>query len=331
MSEPSPARGPEPAGSDAAPDAALADVWLLLDELPRGTASAALTATTIEMAAVAADAAARGGSGSRRQRRAWLGPAAAVAAALVAGAVAGRLTAPDPDRLLLEHLPVVRHLDLVREAGSTTFLKEVAGRGGPPLRLLLRQGPEAARQDASAFTAAVESLGRLARADTAGRRAVVAALAIEERAELERSLREFATLSGAERKTLTAVADALVDPARPELRAAALDWHRWLAVTRPEDRADIVGSNTDKRLDWIDWYAARIEGRGRPGAGDRPPPGRWPPGGEPPRGPDGRMRRPPPRGPGPESREGPPREGPPPPPFRPDGAPPPRESRAPPG
>jgi hypothetical protein len=322
MSEPSPAQRPEPAAADAAPDAALADVWLLLDELPRGTASAALTATTIEMAAVAADAPGRGGDRSPTHARPWLWPAAVVVAALVAGAVAGRVTAPDPDRRLVENLPVVRHLDLVREAGSTTFLKEVAGRGGPPLRLLLRQGPDAARQDASEFTAAVESLGRLLRADTAARRALVATLGVEERAELDRALRDFGGLSGAERETLAAVAAALVDPARPELRAAALDWHRWLAVTRPEDRDDIVASGTDKRLDWIDWYAARIEGRSRAAPPDRPPPGRRPPGGDAPRGPDGRQRRPPPRGPG----DGPPR-----PPFRPDGAPPPPETRAPPG
>lgn len=297
---------------DAAPAEALSDVWLLLDELPRGRASATLQATTIEMAAVQTAGPTAADTGGTR----WLVPAAVVAAALVAGWIVGRATAPDPDRTLLEHLPLVRHLDIVREAGSVGFLEQVAGRGGPPLRLALRQGPEAARQEVADFSAAVESLGRLLRADTAARRGVLAALPVEERAELERSLREFTALSGAERKTLAAVAAGLVDPARPELRTAALDWHRWLTVSRPEDRADIVASGTEKRLDWIDWYAARIEGRARPGGPDWPPGLRRPPGGDRPWWQ--------------QPRNAEPGAGPPRPPFRPDAPPPPPETRTPP-
>lgn len=317
-------------GSDAAssaPAEALSGVWLLLDELPRGAASARLMATTIEMAAVG-PAAAPPATGLSRAR-AWLGPAAVVAAALVAGLVAGRVTAPDPDRRLIEHLPLVRHLDLVREAGSVTFLEEAAGRGGPPLRLVLRQGPDAARQDASDYAADLDSLAELLRADAAARRTFVAGLPVEERAELERSLRRFTGLSGAERKTLAAVAEAIADPSRPHLRAAALDWHRWLMASRPEDREDIVASGTDKRLDWIDWYAARLEGRGRAGPPDRPPGMRRPPGGEFPRPLDGRFRRPLP----PRDEPRPPAE--PPaaapagqPTLTPDGAAPPPETRA---
>ena len=306
--------------ADAAPEGALSDVWVLLDELPRGVASPVLTATTIEMAAVAVAGPGAGGDPGAG-RRAWLGPAAVVAAALGIGAAAGRMTAPDPDRNLLEHLAVVRHLDLLQEAGSVTFLEAAAGRGGPPLRMVLRPGPEAARQDEAGFNTKIDSLRRLERADAASRREFVAGLPVEERAELARSFRGFAALSAAERKTLAAVAEALVDPDRDDLRSAARDWHRWLAASRPEDRDDIIASNADKRLEWIDWYASRIEGRGRPGQPDRPPPGRWPPGGEPPRGFDGRFRRPP---------DGPPRE-PPPRPVRPERSAPPPETRAPPG
>jgi hypothetical protein len=313
---------PDQRAGDAvdAPAGALSDVWVLLDELPRGAASSALTATTIEMAAVAA--APVGGREGRAGIRAWVGPAAVVATALVAGLIVGRATAPDPDRRLLEHLPIVRHLDLLRESGSVTFLEAASGRGGPPLRMVVRQGPEAARQDAAEFTESLASLGRLLRADVAARRSIVADLTVEERAELERSLREFTALSAAERKTLATVAEALADPARPELRAAALDWHRWLASSRPEDRGDIIASNADKRLDWIDWYASRVEGRGWPGQSDRPPPGgRWPPRGDYPPGPDGRFRRPP------RDEAAGPRT----PPVRPDAPAPPPETPAPPG
>lgn len=323
---------PERSAADAPgpPSEALSEVWVLLDELPRAAASPVLTATTIEMAAATA-ADARPASGARSILRRWLAPAAVVATALVGGLVAGRVTAPDPDRRLLEHLPLVRHLDLLREAGSVTFLEEVSGRGGPPLRIALRQGPAAARQDMTERTNALADLDRLLQADAATRRRFVADLPVEERAELDRSLRTFAALSGAERKTIAAVAAALVDATRPELQAAALDWHRWLAFSRPEDRDDIIAASTDKRLDWIDWYAARIEGRLRPGPADRPPGARWPPRGEPAGGPDARFRRPlPPRGEGPEPRDRPERQGPPR-AVTPDAAPPPPETRAPPG
>lgn len=328
MSGSTPAPRAGAAGPDAAPEQALSDVWVLLDELPRVAASAALTATTIEMAAVAVDGGHGGHSTGRPggAARAWLLPAAVVTAALVGGAVAGRLTAPDPDRTLIGNLPLVRHLDLLREAGSVTFLEAAAGRGGPPLLLVLRQGPQAARQAVAAFDAKLESLGELQRADGAGRRAIVAGLSVEERAELERSLRDLTALSTAERTTLAAVAVALVDPDREQLRDAARDWHRWLASSRPEDRDDIIASNTDKRLEWIDWYASRAEARGRPGQPDRPPPD-GPPGRRPPGGFDGRFRRPQPPNEG-RPPEGPPRE---PRPVRPDRPAPPPETPSSPG
>jgi len=305
--------------SPSDPAADLGPVWDALDALPRATASATLAATTVELAAVAGGRRSRGAIGVSRHIVRWLGPGVAVATALLAGIVAGRITAPDPDLRILEHLPLVQHFDLLREAGSTKFLEELQRRRYllPP-RLMVRKSPEVREDEKRQFEAALAALRASFAVEPtddrlAARRAAVQALPAEERVELERAAESFARLSAAERQAIDSVARALVDPARPELREAAVAWHQWLLAARPEDRPDIVARGTDKRLEWLDWYAARFEGRG----GDRPPrvgPDLRPRGpraegtGEPPR--DGPAFEPP-RGPRREER----------PPFRPEGRP----------
>ena len=284
-------RPTDPPHDDAAsPAEALGPVWTILDELPAASASRTLAATTVEIAAV--------GSGVRSQPAGiwrsiadrivsgWRGPAAIVAAALVAGIVAGRLSQPDAAPRLLDDLPLVQHLDLLREAGSAKFLEEVAARDpGVPPRLVVRAGPEAAARAAAACRAEIDSLAAMLATDadattrSLARREAWAAMPLEEKVDLERAAREFARLSANERRSLAAVARALVDPSRPHLREAAVVWHQWLAVVRPEDRQEIVDAGADKRLEWIDWYASRFDGAGRPGPAFRPDP-RARPGGD---------------------------------------------------
>jgi hypothetical protein len=263
----------------ADPAAEFGEVWDLLDTLPRGAASATLAATTVELAAVAgAGPAVRGGV----RGGGWLAPALTVAAALLAGVVAGRVTAPDPDLRILENLPLVRHLDLLREAGSTTFLEEMQRRQYTfPLRIAIRQTAESREAEKRRFMDQVAALtAELAASgpdQLAARRRSVQDLPAEQRVELERAAEAFTGLSAAERRTLAAVARALADPARADLREAAAAWHQWLSVARPEDRPEIVARGTDKRLEWLDFYSTRPAGRD----GERPPRGpelrpRWP-------------------------------------------------------
>jgi hypothetical protein len=141
---------PPPVDDAAAtdPSLALGEVWELLDVLPAAAASPDMMATTIEMAAVpAGEMMSRTGSGATTARggrpaeaaawppvRQWLPGAAIVLASLLAGIAVGRATVPNPEWTILASLPVVQHLDLLREAGSVGFLEAVAKGGYPPPR-----------------------------------------------------------------------------------------------------------------------------------------------------------------------------------------------------
>lgn len=277
-----------PGEPEAAPRDVLADVWGVLDVLPRASGAIDMTATTVEMVAISAD---RPRSRMGPVRR-WLVPAGAVAASLAAGLVSGWVTAPESQVRRGPDAALVGHLDLLREAGSVSFLEEVAARN---YRLPSRPGPlrnpEMRRADAADFIAEIEALGRELAA-TAGGRASREPLSPERQVELAQAAARFAKLSAAEKRVLEATARALRD--RPELRQAALLWHQWLSIARPEDRDGIIAKPSEGRLDWLDWYAARLE----VGPADRPPRdfdrrGLPRPQG-PPRGPDGRPRWPPP-------------------------------------
>ena len=234
-------------------------LWQALDSLPRTAASTDMAATTVDMAAIAAGRtsprASFGRSGSGAPDRRWFLPAAAVVGSLVVGLIAGRLTAPDPDIRILESLPLVRHLGLLEEAGSVGFLRSLAARRNqPPLRL----PPDARREEEQEFDAAIQELevdhlvGTPARPLLAQRREAVAALAGEERDSLERSMVAFQELTTAQRRDLAALAAALADPKREELRNAARTWHLVIAASNPPDRKNIIELDAEGRIEWLE-------------------------------------------------------------------------------
>ena len=234
-------------------------LWQALDSLPRTAASTDMAATTVDMAAIAvgrtSPRASFGSSGSGAPDRRWFLPAAAVVGSLVVGLIAGRLTAPDPDIRILESLPLVRHLGLLEEAGSVAFLRSLAARRNqPPLRL----PPDARREEEQEFDAAIQELevdhlvGMSARPLLAQRREAVAALAGEERDSLERSVVAFQELTTAQRRDLAALAAALADPKREELRNAARTWHLVIAASNPPDRKNIIELDAEDRIEWLE-------------------------------------------------------------------------------
>ena len=285
-SQPRHASPPTVTDADATdPSLALADVWDLLDVLPSAAASPDLMATTIEMAAVPAGGmTSRTGDGATNVRggrpaqapaqaglglRQWLPGAALVLASLVAGIALGRASAPTPESAILAALPVVQHLDLLREAGSVAFLEAVA-KGGypPPRRPPPAQSKADVREDAEEFDAAIAALraagGVTANRETlAARREQVMRMPDAQRRQLERSTETFQRLSGADRSEVVAVGRALADPGRERLLEAARLWHSWVQFRDPADRRDVIELSGEDRLEWLDRWT-RIDARQEP-------------------------------------------------------------------
>ena len=238
------------------PAEALGELWEVLDSLPRAATSPDLLATTVEMAAVSAPAAFPPSAWTAA--RSWLTGAAVVLGSLVAGLAVGRATAPQTESALLANLPVVQHVDLLRELGSVGFLEEVSKRDySGPRRLPPTRSPADARADDEEFDAAMVALKALDAAppDTAtlaARRQEVLALSDMARRQLERSAERFQRLSAADRRDLVTLGRTLADPARGELVDAARLWHRWVQLRDPADRQDVVDLGTADRLECLD-------------------------------------------------------------------------------
>jgi anti-sigma factor RsiW len=105
--------------------------WDLLDRLPRSSVNETFSKTTIEMVAVAAskDALAVRSSWPRRLRlERWWGVLGAAAAGLIGFAIGHQLW-PDPNRQLLEDLPVLETFELYYQADNLDFLRLLEQQG----------------------------------------------------------------------------------------------------------------------------------------------------------------------------------------------------------
>ena len=100
----------------------------MLDELETPLVRDGFTQTTLEMVALAAtqDVERTRAEVPRRRRRRWLLTAAGLAAAGLAGFLAVMAMLPDPNRQLLEDLPVLENLDQYREVDTLDFLRRLA-------------------------------------------------------------------------------------------------------------------------------------------------------------------------------------------------------------
>lgn len=108
--------------------AELDGTWRLLDVLDAAVVDDRFTRTTLEMAAQAAEEELRDDQrqphGLRRWYR-WVAAIGGLLAAAGAGLLAAALFRPDPDRELLENLPIVENLDYYTAVDDVEFLRKL--------------------------------------------------------------------------------------------------------------------------------------------------------------------------------------------------------------
>ncbi len=105
--------------------------WELLDRLPRAAVDENFTNTTLEMVALSAvqeaDEVERRRPLERRRQRVMGG--VTMVAALLVGLAIGSQIWPDPNRKMLEDLPVLENLDLYYQADDIEFLQLLDEKG----------------------------------------------------------------------------------------------------------------------------------------------------------------------------------------------------------
>jgi anti-sigma factor RsiW len=107
----------------------LEQTWQLLDHLERCDVDEGFTRSTLEMVAVAAEEEVRQIESRSRRLGRWLLGTGGLAAAAAAGFLAVVLLRPDPNRRLLEDLPVLENFDEYRQVDDIDFLRELDRQG----------------------------------------------------------------------------------------------------------------------------------------------------------------------------------------------------------
>ncbi len=105
--------------------------WQALDELERVPLDNQFTRTTMEMVALAAteDLERNRREKPRQRRRRWLLAGLSLGLAAACGFVVVWFAWPDPDRQLLQDLPLLQRLDEYRQVDDIEFLKMLAREG----------------------------------------------------------------------------------------------------------------------------------------------------------------------------------------------------------
>jgi ferric-dicitrate binding protein FerR (iron transport regulator) len=105
----------------------LQQTWDLLDRLPQAELDATFTRSTVEMIALAAEDEVQllDAALPRQRRRRRLLKAAGLLAAVACGFATVRFCWPEPNRRLLQDLPVLEHLEAYRQTPDLEFLKRL--------------------------------------------------------------------------------------------------------------------------------------------------------------------------------------------------------------
>ncbi len=208
--------------------------WELLDELDTPPVREGFTHTTLEMVAVAAakDAQQARSEAPRRRRQRRLLVLAGLLWAGLAGFLIAKTVLPDPNRELLQDLPLLESLDQYREVDSLDFL-----------RLLVRNKLFVEESDAGGSEPA-ES--------TAQRRDRIKSMSTAQKENLLNRQQQFSKLEPAERQRVRQLHDQLRDdPEAARLREVLTRYYQWLTALPQFRQLQLKEAPTEQRIQQI--------------------------------------------------------------------------------
>ncbi len=209
--------------------------WEMLEELETTPVDDQFTRTTLEMVAVAAQSDVRKSieEAPQRRRRWWLRGGAVLLAAGLAGFLAVAWMFPDPNRQLLNNLPLLENLDEYRQVEDIQFLRilqkerllekqEVIAPGSPPL---------VAKKDQVEY---IKNLGP------------------GQKAELLRKQERFASLDPAKQEQLWQLYEQIQrDPHADDLRGIMHAYYEWWKSLPAYGRDELTALPAAERIKWI--------------------------------------------------------------------------------
>ena len=199
--------------------------WDMLDELDAAPVGEPFTQTTLEMVAVAAreDVERSQAEAPRRRRRRLLAVGGGLLAAAAVGFLAVVAAVPDPNRQLLQDLPVLENFDEYRQVESIEFLHSSATRGCFPA-----DGTPIGRNGAAADVAR----------HAVPRRRRVESMGLGEKEQLLRIEERFIGLAPEEQQRLRRLHEELqTDPDAQRLRPIMHRYCEWLKTLSSYSRA----------------------------------------------------------------------------------------------
>ena len=227
-------------------------VWNALDALPRSTASAAFTRTTVDMAAMAASpgggkpSSVASPSAKRRRVPKWLvAGVTSVAAGWMLVTVLGVLR----DRAVLSDLPYAVHASALRQAQDVGFLQRFADENAKLV--------DAFRDEA--LDRRVVEWGNVIEASTAERRQWLDARSPAESADLAKAMLAYRALPDVKRQEVKGLVDAVsVSPQGEQLRTAALAYEAITDRLSATQRSELRQMPNDRRLAEARRYGRRV-------------------------------------------------------------------------
>jgi hypothetical protein len=201
--------------------------WNLLDDLDTAPVDGHFTQSTLEMVAVAAsgDAEESLAEAPRRRRRRLLAVGGSLLAAVLAGFLATVLLWPDPNRQLVQDLPVLENLDEYRPIGDIEFLHLLSD-----ARLFLKDDGDAPAAEA---VPSDESLAQ--------RRLRIESMSPGEKQGILRLRERFVALDGEQQQRLRRLDKSLQEDAdTAQLRQIMRRYCEWLKSLPSFTRAELA-------------------------------------------------------------------------------------------